>query len=394
MKTPGVLNGAVPYWRLSSFYFFYFASLGALVPYLSLYLKDAGFDAIDIGILLGVVPATKTLAPFIIGWISDLSRRPMQVVRWVNLLVIVSFVFIFYSNSFWWLLAVILVFSFFWNSALPQFEATTLNHLGEDIHRYSVIRLWGSLGFILMVVLLGEVFESLGIEWLPLILLCLFIAIFVASLFVPESRCKHDHEHASILHVLKQPAVISFLLICFLMLLSHGPYYTFYSIYLEDNGYSRRIIGLMWAVGVIAEVVVFIVLPRLFPHASARHLLLVTFAFTSLRWLLIGFFPQYPWIIFSAQLFHAFSFGVFHAVGIMLVHQYFRGVYQGRGQALYASLSFGAGGAIGSLVSGVLWEMYSPAVLFSLAAMVSLLAWLIVWKYIVTPDASQRFAKS
>ncbi len=385
MTKAGVIKTAVPYWRLSSFYFFYFASLGALIPYLSLYLKDAGFSAIDIGILVGVVPATKIFAPYIIGWISDVSCQPGRIVRWANFLVIVSFLFVFYGSGFWWLFWVILAFSFFWNSALPQFEATTLNHLGEDVHHYSGIRLWGSLGFIFMVIILGEVFEKVSIEWLSPILLVLFVAIFIASCFVPESRCEHDHEHPSIMHVIRQPAVISFLLVCFLMLLSHGPYYTFYSIYLEDNDYSRRLIGLMWAVGVIAEVIVFILLPRLFPHASARNLLLITFALTSLRWLLIGFFPDYPWIILFAQLFHAFSFGVFHAVGIMLVHEYFRGIYQGRGQALYASLSFGAGGAVGSLLSGLLWQNTSPEVLFTLAAMTSMLAWFIVWKFIVPP---------
>ena len=385
MSQSAVTKEAVPYWRLSGFYFFYFASLGALVPYLSLYLKDAGFDAIDIGILVGIVPATKTFAPYIIGWISDYSRQPITVIRWVNLFAALSFTLIFYGSGFWWLLWVIVSFSFFWNAVLPQFEATTLNHLGDDIHHYSGIRLWGSLGFILMVVVLGEVFEQVSISWLPAILLSLFVAIYISSWFVPESCCEHDHEHPSILHVIKQPVVTSFLLVCFLMLLSHGPYYTFYSIYLENHDYSRRVIGLLWAVGVIAEVIVFILLPRFFSYHNARFLLLITFAFTTIRWLLIGFFPDYPLIIFSAQLFHAFSFGVFHAVGIMLVHHYFRGIYQGRGQALYASLSFGAGGAVGSLVSGFFWDIYSPEVLFSLAALVSLSAFFIVWKFIV-PD--------
>ena len=373
---------ALPYWRLSSFYFFYFASLGALVPYLSLYLKNAGYSAIDIGVLVGIIPATKIVAPYIIGWLADHTVRPISIIRWANLLAIVLFGFIFFGDGFWWLAVVLLGFSFFWNSVLPQFEVTTLNHLGTNVRYYSGIRLWGSLGFILMVVVLGEVFEQVSIQWLPAVLLGLLVFILLASLFVPESRCAHDHEHASILHVLRQPVVMAFLAVCFLMLLSHGPYYTFYSIYLEDYGYSRRLIGFMWAVGVIAEVLVFILLPRWFPRASARRLLLLTFALTSLRWVLIGFFPQHPVILFCAQLLHAFSFGVFHAVSIILVHRYFRGIYQGRGQALYASLSFGAGGAAGSLISGFMWDHFSPQLLFSAAAGMALLAWFIVWRFI------------
>ena len=374
----------VPYWRLSAFYFFYFATLGALIPYLGLYLKNASYSALDIGILIGIIPATKTIAPYIVGWIVDYIHQPVRVIRGANLLAVLFFSLVFCGHGFWWLFWVMVSFSFFWNASLPQFEAITLNHLGKNTASYSTIRLWGSLGFILLVMGMGELFQKVNISNLLPVIVGLLSSIFIASLFVPSAcnTTEHEHEHASIVHVIRQPAVLAFLLVCFLMLLSHGPYYTFYSIYLEDQGYSPRIIGLMWAVGVMAEIVVFIVLPRLFDHISARRLLLITFMLTALRWLLIGFFVHYPLILFFAQLLHAFSFGVFHALSIMLVHRYFRGIYQGRGQALYASLSFGAGGAAGSLISGLLWDNTSPQLLFSLAALVAVLAWFIVWRFI------------
>ena len=372
---------SIPYWRLSGFYFFYFASLGALVPYLSLYLKTHGYSALQIGVLVGTIPATKIFAPYIIGWLADIDGRGMRIVRWANFLAVLVFALVFLHSGFYWLALVLTGFSFFWNSALPQFEATTLNHLGDHVHHYSNIRLWGSLGFIVMVVLLGEWFETASIDNLLGILLGLLLAIWLASLLAPSAPCRHDHEHVAIVHVIRQPVVLAFLVICFLMLLSHGPYYTFYTIYLEDHGYSRRLIGLMWAVGVIAEVVMFLLLPRFFSRLGVRFLLLLTFALTSLRWLLIGFFPSHLVVLLFAQLLHAFSFGVFHAVGITLVHRFFRGIYQGRGQALYASLSFGAGGAVGSLLSGGLWDVLPASSLFALAAGVSALAGGIVWRY-------------
>jgi PPP family 3-phenylpropionic acid transporter len=112
-----------------------------------------------------------------------------------------------------------------------------------------------------------------------------------------------------------------------------------------------------------------------------RKLLLVTFALTALRWVLIGFFVDNLSVLFFSQLFHAFSFGVFHAVSISLVHRLFTGKHQGRGQALYASLSFGAGGAVGSLLSGVLWDQIDHAWLFTLAALVAVIALLVVWRF-------------
>lgn len=373
---------SLPYWRLSSFYFFYFASLGALVPYWSLYLKDLGFDAQAIGTLIAFIPATKIFAPYIWGWLADHTQRPITIIRIANLLALVAFAGVFLGNGYWWLAAIMFAFSFFWNSSLPQFEATTLNHLDNDPHRYSGIRLWGSLGFIFMVIGLGEFFQSQSIGWLPTVIFILLAGIFLVSLIVPERLQTQHEEQAHIMSVVRQPVVLAFLVVCFLMVLSHGPYYTFYSIYLEEHGYSRRFIGIFWAVGVIAEVLIFLLMHRILPVLGVRLLLLITLAITALRWLLIGFFPDNTYMLFCAQLFHAFSFGVFHAVGIFLVHRFFKGRHQGRGQALYASLSFGAGGAVGSLLSGLLWDRIDHSSLFALAALAALLAWIVVWRFI------------
>ena len=375
------LNATTPYWRLSSFYFFYFASLGALFPYWSLYLKSLDYSAQSIGVLMAIIPATKIFAPYLWGWLADHTRRPIRIIRLANLLAVVTFAGVFIDTGFLWLALVLFSFSFFWNSSLPLFEAMTLNHLGDDEHKYSVVRMWGSLGFIMMVVLLGEYFDIAGIDKAPLVIVALLAGILLVSLIVPERLSTHHEVQLEIIQVIRQPVVLAFLAVCFLMLMSHGPYYTFYSIYLDGHGYSRGMIGLLWAVGVMAEVIVFLMMHRLLQSFDARRLLLVTLALTALRWLLIGFFVDNLSVLFFAQLFHAFSFGVFHAVSISPVHRFFTGIHQGRGQALYASLSFGAGGAAGSLLSGLLWDQVQHAWLFSLAAATALFAFLIVWRF-------------
>jgi PPP family 3-phenylpropionic acid transporter len=182
---------------------------------------------------------------------------------------------------------------------------------------------------------------------------------------------------------------MSFLGVCFLLQASHAPYYTFYTIYLQEQGYSSHLIGVLWAVGVLAEVIIFLIMHRLLPAFGARKLLIVTLLLTTLRWLFIGFFVNDLLMLFIAQLIHAFSFGVFHSVGISLVHEYFTGSHQGRGQALYSSTSYGAGVAAGSLVSGLVWDQWGASVLFVFASSCTLLALLIVWKF-VRPTA--RFA--
>ncbi len=369
------------YWRLSGFYFFYFASLGALIPYWGLYLKSQGFSAVEIGELIAIIMATKIIAPNIWGWIADHTGRRMLIIRIASLLAALAFTGVFIGRGYWWLALVMTAFSFFWNAALPQFEAVTLNHLGSETHRYSSIRLWGSIGFIVAVAGLGMLFDYAGTGLLPLILTVLFAFIWFSSLAVPEQAAGHQAPgHEPILNVLRRPAVVSLLLVCFLIQASHGPYYTFYSLYLADHGYSESAIGQLWALGVVAEIGVFLRMHRWLPRFGARRLLLVATALTALRWLLLALFVEQAAMMIFVQTLHAASFGVYHAVAIYLVHRLFVGRHQGRGQALYSSLSFGAGGAIGSLLAGYLWEGVGAQWMYAGASIAALLAGVVAWR--------------
>ena len=133
------------------------------------------------------------------------------------------------------------------------------------------------------------------------------------------------------------------------------------------------------ALGVIAEIGVFLMMHRWLPRFGARRLLIASLALTTLRWLLIAGFGDHLPTILGAQLLHAASFGVHHAVAIHLIHQFFVGRNQGRGQALYSSLSFGAGGAVGSLVAGYLWSGVGAEWTYVAAAAVSGMAWAVAW---------------
>ena len=387
MPEPGGNGRAVPYWRLSGFYFFYFASIGALIPYWSLYLKSLGFDARAIGTLMALIMATKIISPNIWGWVADHTGYRMRIVRIGCLLGAVAFAGVFLVEDYWWLAVVMMVFSFFWNATLPQFEATTLNHLGRDSHRYSGIRLWGSIGFIVAVAALGPVLDTLGVGILPIVLILLFGGIWLASLVVPESASAHlPLDHEPLRKVLMRPEVVALLVVCFLLQASHGPYYTFYTIYMEEQGYSRSLIGQLWALGVIAEVGVFLVMYRLVPRFGLRRLLLASLLLTALRWVLIGEFPDEMAVVLLAQGLHAASFGIYHAVAIQLIHRYFTGRHQGKGQALYSSLSFGAGGAAGSFLAGLAWASLGPQTTYLLAALAALLAFVIAWRWIHPRD--------
>lgn len=370
------------YIRLSGFYLFYFATLGILLPYWGLYLLALGFAPARIGELLAIMQLTKLVAPNVWGWLGDRTGERIRIVRWACLATMLSFVGVYAADdSYLWLALVTVLFSFFWNAMLPQFEVVTLNHLGEYVHRYSRVRLWGSIGFIGAAVGMGPVVGNWGVATVPAVLLGLFALLWLNSLLVPGSASALDTSSAlPMTQVLRRPAVMAFFVACFLNQAAHAPYYGFFSLYLETFGYSREFIGLMWGLGVAVEVGMFVVMHRLLPHFGPRRLLLAALAIAALRWLLIGHFAADLPVLLLAQTLHAFTFGVFHAASIHLIQQFFPGSLQGRGQALYSSLSFGAGNAAGSLAAGYLWQGWGPAVMFDLAAALAALGWLAAWR--------------
>lgn len=370
----------MPYWRLSGFYFFYFATLGVLVPYWGLYLKSIGFSPVDIGYLTALLMLTRIVAPVLWAWVADHRSQRIAVVRVASVLTIVSFGGAFLGTSFWWLALVLVLFSFFWHASLPLLEVTTMNHTSRNPGAYGTVRLWGSIGFIAAVAALGPVVDARGPWWILPTLLGLMGGIWLFSIALPEGEARHGTEHPGpLLKALMRPEVFAFLSACFLMQLSHGPYYTFYSIYLEAHGYSKTLIGSLWAFAVVCEIVVFVLMQRLLARAGLRSVLLASFFLAALRWLVIGSFPDALALLILAQSLHAATFGAFHASAIQMVHRFFTGRHQHRGQAIYGSASFGVGGALGSLYSGHTWSMLGPAATFDIAALAAAVALLVAY---------------
>lgn len=373
------------YRRLSGFYFFYFALLGAYIPYWGLYLQDRGFNALQIGYLTGAVMATKIVAPSVWGWLADRTGQRLRIVRLGSLLALACFCGIFFAFGFTGLLLVILAYSFFWNAVLAQFEVITLDHLGKAYNRYSQVRVWGSVGFIGTVMALGLAFDIFSISWLPVIMAAILGGIWVCSLRVSDAAVERRPSAAQgLAQVLRNNTVWAFLLVCFLLQVAHGPYYTFFSLYLESLSYSRVTIGQLWALGVLAEVLLFLVMHRLLPRFGVRRIMIVSLWLAVLRWLLIAYGAQSLPLLLIAQCLHAATFGAFHAVSIELIRRNFPAALAGQGQAIYSGISFGAGGAMGAVLSGYLWEQ-SPQLTFVLASVASGLACLLAWRFIQDP---------
>ncbi|OTS50278.1 MFS transporter [Acinetobacter pittii] len=362
--------------RLGGFYFFYYSIVGTFMPYWNLYLQDQGFNYQEIGVLSSIAIVTRFFAPLVWGWIADKSGKRMLLVRiatWMESCIWLAIFIV--PNTFQSVALLMLIFSFFQNAILAQFEGVTLFWLDDQKAKlYGKIRKWGSVGFIVGVFTIGAILEIVHISMLPILLLIIASLAFIWSFTIrePDSAPTSQKHLEPLLPVLKRPTVAAFFAIEFILLFSHAPFYSFYSNFLKSLNFSTTEIGFLWAMGVFAEIFMFSIASKIFQRFSWRSLVIVCLLVTSIRWMLVAVFSHYFIGQLFAQCLHAFSFGLFHLIAMRVIFQNFSAGQQGRGQALYSTM-WGLGVAFGSVLAGHFWKILSGELIFMCASVVVLL---------------------
>lgn len=342
---------------LSVTYLLYFGQLGVLVPYLGVFLDGRGFSSAEIGEMFALITITRILGPNLWASMADKSGKGLNILRFGSFLTVSTFCLVFFVESFWWLTFSFGLMMMFWTAILPQMEVLTLNCVKSDASRYGKVRLWGSIGFILLTVLAGKSIDMFSSEAPIYASAIVLFILFISSLALKEPPV-HGSQHESHEGIWRKTATwvfIGFMLSALLLQVSFGAYYGFFALYLRDLGYSGQETGWFIALGVAAEIIIFLLAGRLIAYFGVKWILFISIFLTALRWYLLAVLADQTAVIFFSQILHAFSFGMTHAASVHFIHQYFPKQFQARGQALYVSIAFGVGGAIGNYVSGHLW---------------------------------------
>lgn len=327
---------------------------------------------------MGLWYGTRIFAPNL--WAALVARRgaPIVWLRWGTVATLLACAGFLPDAGFGVALAAMLLFASLYNALMPQFEAITLAHLGAAREHYGRIRLWGSLGFLLVVLGGGALFREVGYGWLLALMLPLFALTVLAAWQVeppPETpRPTATSPGAGALAILKQPAVAALLGVAFLNQIAHGPMYVYLSIYLGQHGHGPATIGALWALGVLAEIALFWGMPVLLRRFGPVPLLAFALLVGALRWTLMAWVPTSLAWMALAQLGHACTFAVAHAATMQLLARHFDGRHMAFGQAALYGLSSGIGGVLGALLAGLVWTQVSGPASFVLAGVISLAA--------------------
>jgi PPP family 3-phenylpropionic acid transporter len=356
---------------IGSQYFLYFGVLGIYLPFFNLYCYHLGFSGLNIGILSAVRSVAMVVFPLIWGALADRlsARRPIYILcSFLSALIWMQYLF---TVNFGPMLAITVLYGMFYAPIISFLEAFTMDILGKAKKSYGHIRVWGSISFIVVVLVLGKIIDLYSVEIIVFLILAGSLMFALITTRTPVVEPKKKERSAGSVFKMLNARVLVFLFCAFLMLVSHGAYYGFFSIHLENLGYGSTFIGLAWALASIAEILVMINSDRIFRRFSLESVLIFSFMVAALRWFIL-FFAQSAAAILLTQSLHAVTYGTFHIASILYIDRLTPDKAKTVGQAVNNAISYGLGLMIGFFFNGYLYETTGSFTLFMISSLIAL----------------------
>jgi PPP family 3-phenylpropionic acid transporter len=374
---PQTRKALLPFAALSASYF---AHIGFFNPYLPLWLKDMGLSLVLISLLTSVQAGTRLFAPYIWGWVSDHTGERVKLLRLGAAVALASACLLWLPLSPLWLGVVLFVMFTHTSAMMPMSEAAMAHLVSQggafDTRRYGRVRLWGSAGFLVTVFVAGAWFEAFGMHQFPTMTVLGLLAVLLSAFWLPDLKdpVQLAHTQVAVWPVLRLAPVRWFFVSAFFHVLSHIGIYVFFSLYLDALGYSKTLIGAMWAVSVVVEIAWFFWQSRWLQRLPLTGWLVLCSGAMVLRMLLTAAWADVLLVLVLAQVLHALTFAAHHTTCVALVSHHFPARLRGRGQALYTVIAYGFPGVIGGLLGGVISERWGLASVFWASALTSALA--------------------
>ena len=353
------------FFKLSAFYFFYFAAVGVYVIFLPKALLDLGYTPKEIGIVLALAPLMRFATPFLFLKHIELTQTVFK--GTLVLSTITSFLFYFTIDNFYLFMINNAILGVCISILLPYMEVISIKELGN---RYGKSRLYGSIGFMLISLVVAKVLSDSSVVvdfYFGTILLTSLLAFSLLQYDVDNHKATPEDEKFSLLKY--WPFWVSL----FLMQVSFGGFYNFFTIYESEHGISLETISYLWAFGVVCEIIMlYYQAPVL--KKNLLTIIKLTILLTAIRWFLVYLFPDDLTIIYITQSMHAFSFGLYHSAVILYLYN----LYENKklAQQFMLGVAYGLGGFLGGIISGWTYGEY----LFLYCSLIALSSYLFLFR--------------
>ena len=356
---------------ISSQYFLYFGVLGIFLPYFNLYCYHLGFTGLQIGGLSALRSVALVAFPLFWGALADRFqiRRPIYIL--CNFAGTSIWFFFLFTTDFWPMLIITAFYGIFYAPIISFLEAVTMDVLEKEKKSYGRIRAWGSISFIAVVLVLGKVIDLYSVDIILVLIFTGSLMLAAISVRIPAVKTPKKDLLTPGVSSLLQKRVVVFLSCAFLLLVSHGAYYGFFSIHLENLGYGSTFIGIAWALASTAEILVMIKSDRIFSRFSLENVLFFSFLVAAVRWIIL-FLAESATVIMLSQILHAITYGTFHMASILYIDRLAPEQAKTLGQAVNNATTYGLGLMIGFMVTGYVYEVTGSFALFLMSGLIAM----------------------
>jgi PPP family 3-phenylpropionic acid transporter len=371
--------------RLSFYYTALFAVVGVLGPFWPVWLAGRGLSAAEVGLVLTTTAWARVMVNPFIAQAADRYQAERRFLLILSAIAFVAYLGFQGIDGFWPLLALSVVAGVSFNVILPIGEKQVLARVYARGLDYGRLRLWGSLSFMATAWIAGQIIDSaVGVEGILWVVYICLAATFVGCFLLPHSKVERKTASGGTLSLLlRNRTFLLFLIAASLIQASHGAYYGFASIHWQANGMDGSDIALLWAVAVIAEILLFAMSGWLHRKVGVARLLMFGAAAGVLRWALMGVSVD-PWLMFALQPLHALTFGAAHLGAMHFIGQAVPERAGASAQSLYAAFGSGITMGLAIWLSGELYDSLGGAIFylmvgFSGAGLVAAIALARVW---------------
>lgn len=345
-----------PALRLSLLYAAFLAVIGIQQPFWPIWLAGQGVSAADIGVLLALSIGIKVVSAPAVAHLADRSGERKWLMLIFSVVAVAAFATFAAAHGFWAILAVSIVYFAAWPPIVTLAESVTMKATRLGQLDYGRVRLWGSLSYIAAAAVAGQVLAVQPSEAIYWMVLAAQVLAFVSCCTIPDIRePKSTRAGLPVLAVLRQRGFARFIIAGGLIQASHGVYYAFATLAWHAAGYSEAVIGLLWAEGVVAEVVLFAFGIGLIRRAGPLRLLMMAGAAAAVRWLGTGLTEALP-ALAILQLLHAFSFGAAHLASMHYIAEEVPAELSATAQSLYSGVVWGGFLGVGLFAAGQLYD--------------------------------------
>ena len=380
------LEGVGLHWGLVAFYLAYYGFVGLYSPYMAPYLNGLGHSLTVVAWAMAMMPLMRIVGPFAWGWLADHTQERVRWLRLACWAVVLSMVALLLgAPHVWALLLCSVLLNFFASGLMPMADAHVMNHYQGDPVRYGRIRLFGSLGFMCAVLLFGFVAKRFGfVVYAPWLLLCV-LGLLAATYTLPPV-VRHPSlallgdaaikpvGWASVARLFAPVPMRLMWLASFFMVFAHGVFYAFFSLYLVEHGYSTQTVGVLWALGVAAEVLFFACQGRFFWRWALHTWLCVAYAVCALRFALTAWGVEYLGLLVAVQILHAITFAAHHSATMTWLRAHVPADMVVRGQAVYSTVAYGLGGFGAAMLGQYVWTQWGSSSAFLMARLAAMVA--------------------